>query len=136
MESRYTSRDVDLSLLSKWVERFFEKKSFTMIKEDETIGYRIIARPSYVHDIIGKVTVVISGNSNDFVVEFFSGMRSSALTKIGRLTTFFGGGILFLKGVKSQEAEEKLERNFWIYVDEKINILAGPANRQRSEKKG
>jgi len=134
MESRYTNRDVDLSLLSKWVERFFKKKGFSTIREEETGGYRIVAKPTYVHDVVGRITVPVSGNSNDFVVKFFSGMRSSVLTKYGGLTTLFGGGILFLRGIKSQEAEERLERNFWIYVDEKINFLTGSASKQQSKK--
>jgi hypothetical protein len=44
--------------------------------------------------------------------------------RLGQLTHLFGGGVLFLRGVKSDEAEEKLERDFWIFIEEKIDFLA------------
>ena len=31
--------------------------------------------------------------------------------KLGQLTALFGGGLAFLRGIKSQEAEEKLEKS-------------------------
>jgi len=126
-ENRYTGRNVDLMLLSEWVERFFEKKNFRTIREERIKAHKITARPTYVHEVLDRVTVYIFGDPNDFVLKFITGARSSLFVKLGRLTTLFGGGIAFLRGVKSQEAEEQLERNFWIYVNEKIDFIAGSA---------
>ena len=123
MDKQYKDRNVDLPLLSKWIERFFLRKEFRAAKEAQEGGYRIVAQPTYVHDIVDKTTVFISGNSNDFTVKFYTGARSEALMKLGRLTSLFGGGVLFLRGIKSDEAEEKLERSFWSYVEEKIDYL-------------
>jgi len=126
-ENRYTGRNVDLMLLSEWVERFFEKKLFRTIREEKTKAHRITARPTYEHEVLDRVTVCISGDPNDFVLQFITGARSNLFVKLGLLTTLFGGGIAFLRGVKSQEAEEQLERNFWTYVNEKIDFIAGSA---------
>lgn len=124
METRYTGRNVDLPLLCKWVEYFFEKKDFRTIREERDEGYVITARPRYVDEIVDNITVHVFGRSDDFTLKFATGARSNLLRKIGRLTTLFGGGIAFLRGVKSQEAEEELERNFWVFVEEKIDFLA------------
>lgn len=129
MERRYNDRNVDLSLLSQWVENFFKNKDFKTTIKKETKGYKIAVQPTYIHEVADRITVSISGTPNDFVLKFVVGARSSFFMKFGALTTFLGGGFAFLKGVKSQEAEERLERNFWTYVEEKISTLTNSAYR-------
>jgi len=134
MENHYIGRNINLSLLSKWIEHFFKKKNFRTITEKETKRIKIIARPTYIHEIIEEITVSISGDPNNFTLKFVTGNRSNFFVKFGRLTTLFGGGIMFLRGVKSQEVEEKLERNFWVYVEEKIDFLTNSARESKSNK--
>jgi hypothetical protein len=129
MKNRYVGRNVDLSLLRQWIEQFFKKKNFRTVIEKETNGYRIIARPTHVHEIVDNITVSISGTPNDFTLNFVTGTRSEAFIKLGMLTSLFGGGIAYLRGVKSQEVEEKIEKLFWIYIGEKIDYLANKVKR-------
>jgi hypothetical protein len=124
LESRYTHMDVDLLLLGEWIERFFKKESFNTIKGEEAEGYKITARPTPETGIWNNVTVSVSGGPDDFEVKFVTGARSSIFVRLGQLAALFGGGILTMRGLKSQEAEEKLEKVFWIYVNEKIDRLA------------
>jgi len=130
MNRPYKGRNVDLSLLSRWVERFFRKKEFRVTKETEEETFRIVARPTYVHEIVDTITVSVSGNSNDFVVKLYIGTRSEVLMKIGQLASLFGLGVLFLRGVKSDEAGETLQREFWVFVEEKIDFLTNSANSE------
>lgn len=120
MESSYVGRKIDLSLLSEWVETFFAKRGFRAAKDAGIEGYHVVARPTHAHEIIGKITVSISGNPDDFTVKFFTGSQSDSFLKYGRLTSLLGGGILYLRGVKSKEAEERLERSFWVFVEQKM----------------
>lgn len=124
MESSYYDMDVDLESLSEIAEEFFKKKGFRTFRKEEGGGFRILIAPTHIHEIVGKITVTISGHQNSFVVKFFSGNRSEILVKFGRLTSLFGGGIAYLRGVKSQASEERLERKFWVYLEEKMNLLA------------
>jgi hypothetical protein len=48
------------------------------------------------------------------------------------LTKSLGGGYFLLKGLKLQEELEKLEREFWIYVEDKVAQLAGSAQRAQT----
>ena len=130
MNRPYKGRNVDLSLLSRWIERFFKKKEFRVTKETEEETFRIVARPTYVHEIVDTITVSVSGNSNDFVVKLYIGTRSEVLMKIGQLASLFGLGVLFLRGVKSDEAGETLQREFWVFVEEKIDFLTNSANSE------
>jgi hypothetical protein len=43
------------------------------------------------------------------------------------LTKPFGGGYLLLKAVKLKEELERLENEFWIFIEEKIDQLADSA---------
>ena len=124
METCYQSRNVDLSHLNERLVSFFKKKGFRTNVEKSTNRYMITARSTHAHEIFGVVIVSIFGNSNNFVVKFESGARSTALIKFGHLTSLLGGGNFFLRGLKSREAEERLERKFWVYVEETINFLA------------
>lgn len=124
MESTYYDVDVDLASLSEIAEEFFKKKGFRTFREMEDGGFRILIVPTHIHEIVGKITVTISRQKNRLFVKFFSGDRSDVLMKLGRLTSLFGGGIAYLRGVKSQESEERLERKFWVYLEEKMNLLA------------
>jgi hypothetical protein len=128
MNRPYKGRNVDLSLLSRWIERFFRKKEFRVSKETEEETFRIVARPTYVHEIVDTITVAVSGNSNDFAVKLYIGTRSEVLMKIGQLASLFGLGVLFLRGVKSDEAGETLQRQFWVFIEEKIDFLTNSAD--------
>lgn len=74
-----------------------------------------------------ELTVKIIGDSNDFVVELLAGKRMRSSVRFGFLTTIFGGGNFLLQALKSQEALEKLEKEFWVYIEETITRLAGSA---------
>lgn len=127
MDKRYTNRNVDLALLSQWVQRFFKKKEFRTIEEAKDATFRVVARPTYVHEIVDTITVSISGSPDDFEVRFYIGARSEVLMKIGQLASLFGLGVLFLRGVRSEEAGERLERDFWAVIEEKIDRIANSA---------
>jgi hypothetical protein len=120
---------VDLALLRQWIQRFFRKKEFRISEEVDDGDHRIIARPTYVHEIVDTITVSVSGSADDFTVGLYIGARSETLMKIGQLASLFGLGVLFLRGIRSEDAGEKLEKDFWVFLEEKIDRLAGSAKR-------
>jgi len=46
---------------------------------------------------------------------------------LGFLTGIIGGGSIFLKNVKTLETLEKLEKEFWIYVEDLVAQLVDSA---------
>lgn len=121
MDSNYVDKDVDLKMVGEWVEQFFSEKGFNPVKKVTDEMIKIISKPKPIHEMIGLINVHISGTSNDLMIKFFSGSRSDAYVKYGRLTSLFGGGLLFLRGIKSQESERKFEQNFWVYIEKRMN---------------
>ena len=118
---------MDLALLGQWIQRFFKKKEFRISEEVDDGNHRILARPTYVHEIVDTITVSVSGSAADFTVGLYIGARSEALKKIGQLGSLFGLGVLFLRGIRSEDAGVRLEKDFWVFIEEKINRLADSA---------
>lgn len=123
MQGRWVGKNVDLALLSERIENFFKDKGFKTAKDWSPPEYTISARPQRGIGILGRVIIRVLGDSNDFLIEFSTSGHSRSAIRSGFLTTMFGGGILLLRGLKSQEALEKLEKEFWVYVEEAVMHL-------------
>ena len=120
MQERWVGKNVDLQFLSESIENFFRDKGFRVTKDGSAPEYTISAKPQQGIGIIGRVTVRILGDPNDFLIEFSTSGHSRSAVKLGFITTIFGGGSLVLRGLKSQEELEKLEKVFWLHLEEAI----------------
>jgi hypothetical protein len=125
MKTQWKDRDIQLSTLVKLVCQFFEETNFTVSVSNPNADYFVLAKPKRRHEICENIQVFIEGDPNDFTVKFVAGAHSRDLIFFGALTSFLGGGSLGLKGLKSKEALEKLERNFWIFLTHEISDLSG-----------
>lgn len=124
MRRRWVGKNVDLALLSQRVEDFFKSKGFKTKKDESADGYELSGTAQHVRDVRGHIAVRILGNSNDFVIEFVASERTRRSIMLGFITTMFGGGSLILRGLRLQEALEKLEREFWVYAEDDVAHLA------------
>lgn len=127
MEDRWVRRNVNLSLLNKRLASFFEGKGFKTASEKSVEGHKIVATPKRAPNIQENVTILITGDSEDFTIKFITGSHSRSLIRFGFFTSLLGGGSFLLRGLASQEALERLEKEFWNHVDEIIDRLAGSA---------
>jgi len=132
MLDRWVGTKVDLKLLSENLVQFFEKKGFSSVVDQKSSNeYRVIAVPGRASDILGTVSVSIRGELEGLVIEFAADSGSGHFRGfLGFFATLFGGGVLVLKDLKSQEELERLEREFWLFVDKKIDSLSA-ANSKR-----
>jgi len=124
MKDQFKDKKVNLSLLSNSIVQFFNEKDFATSLHESGEGCRIIAAPKSFHKIAENIIAYVSGRPNDFSIKFVAGSHSRALVRYGTFLTFLGGGFLVSKGLKSQEEIEKLEKEFWVYIDKKIWQLA------------
>lgn len=130
MQRQWVGKNVDLTLLSMYVEDFFKVRGFKTRKDESAGKYTILWAPPRVSNMRGAMTVTIMGDANDFVVELNASERTSRSIKLGLLTTMFGGGYFLLRGIRLREALEKLEKEFWVYAEEKVANLVGSAERR------
>lgn len=127
---RWVKKNVDLCLLSEHVTYFLKSKGFTT-KEDKS-GKKWIIIGKLHHGSIGRdlrsaIEVRISGNSNDFKVEYLPSGQSRPSILLDSILTLFGGGSLVVRRLKYQEAIQKLEREFWGFIENTIMHLVDSA---------
>lgn len=103
--------------------QFFSSRGFIVHVQKNKEKYAFTVIPRAYHGIIDKLTVNISYTSENLTIEFIAGNFSRSLIRYGNFLSLFGGGTIFLKGLKSQEEQERLERDFWYYVDHVIYCL-------------
>lgn len=122
MREQWVGKNIDLALLSERIEGFLSNKAFKIRKEVSADGYAISTNPR-VQENLGGVIVYIRGRSSDFVVEFATGKPGPSSAMLNFLMTMLGGGQLVLRNLKMQEAMEKLEREFWVYLEKTVDEL-------------
>jgi hypothetical protein len=124
VEDHWQGKNVDLSILSERVKQFLMEKQFGTIMRKEKKGYLITAYPKPFHEISEEINVHILGDPDDFSVKFVAGAHSNNLVRYGTILSLLGAGFFVAKGLKSLEEIEKVERKFWVYVDETVWQLA------------
>lgn len=120
---RWVGKNVDLKLLSEYAGNFFEDKGFKTRIADSDSEYKIILGSQHALERHENVDIRILGNPNDFVVEFSADRRARSAILLGHVTTLIGGGSLLLRGLKSLEELRKLEKQFWVYIEDCVEHL-------------
>lgn len=127
MQRRWVGKNIDLNQLSKWTEDFFKDKGF-VTKQYELKGeHTILWAPLSVKNMDKAMKVKILGDPNDFAVELIASETTRRSIWLGMLTKPFGGGYLLLKGLRLKEALQAIERDFWVFLEDKVASVAGSA---------
>lgn len=124
MKKQWREKNVDLTLLSKTIEDFLKAKGYrtrSLLGESKK-KYRISATLLKNRDSTG-VVVRIYGEPNDFVMELDLPIEAQLSKTLGSVIALFGGGYLYLRGLKSEEAYQKLEEDFWLFAEEAVARL-------------
>jgi hypothetical protein len=54
----------------------------------------------------------------------FASEATRSSIRLGLLTSALGGGYFTLQGNRLRETLEKLENEFWVYIEDKVALLA------------
>ena len=127
-QKRWIEKGANLDLLTENIETFFKDKGFKTRKNALPTGTKILIAPKHLRDTNANIKVTVLGSPQDFTVELFMSEPSRFATMLGLSTTMFGGGVFVLRGLKLQEALEKLEKKMEDLkkeVEEKISWGVG-----------
>lgn len=127
METEWKDMHVNLSKLSVSVQEFFTKKGFAVDASKSDGKFQILVKPKTQHKILERVQVSITGNSDDFSVKLSATSRSRGFMIFGALTALLGGGFFASKGLRSDETVEKFEKDFRVFIAEKVWELQNAA---------
>lgn len=124
METRWIEKNVDLELLSVKIEGFLRERGFET-RAGKRDGIEILAVNV---DEGAHVRVLVEGDSTDFKVAFDSPADKRPIYVSSLLDTF-GFGFLLKKKVKVFDFCQKLEEDFWVFLDRVVEEIAGSALR-------
>jgi len=124
----WSDKNVNLELLTRCIGDFFKENEFNAIKEESESGYQILAEDSPRFEMEGCVSVAVEGHPNDFFVDLDLCVEKGRRLLLGPLTmSLFGGGIYYLRRIKTKENWIRLEKEFWKYVDNALLRVADSA---------
>jgi hypothetical protein len=114
------NKNVDLEGLTKQVEDFYKGKGFEVVVERSKDAFKVVAALR-VGERVRSSYVSITGNPNDFTVEFVGSQIGRFSQFLMPLITMVGGGVLVLDRLRNQEFFEKLEAEFWVSVEHAVD---------------
>jgi hypothetical protein len=127
-ERKWTMNNVDLDKFTLKIGDFFGERDFEVVRDTLSTGYRILSGNSSRFRLMGYVSVTIEGKPDDFTVKLELINKKGQYSKYsGLLLSLFGGGILVRREAESEEAWIKLQKEFWLYVDNLVANLTGTA---------
>lgn len=129
MQRKWTGKNVDLDLLTDSVENFFKSRSFLTNRAESREERVILWQSKRARKAERPMSARITGTPADFTIELKASELADRSVRLGMLTQTIGGGYFLLKSLKLQEALEKLEKEFWIYVEDKVADLVGSAQK-------
>lgn len=137
MKDRWVGNNINLHVLSEGVNEFFTESKFEAKLDQIKNGYRIEATTEKILNIQLKILVEITGQPNDFTVDFAADKQRKGFLSpsmiIGYITTILGGGSFLLSEVKLRESIDRLEKMFWTHVDAQIAQLTNSAEKQKTK---
>jgi len=133
MIDQWHGNNVDLDKLSEGIKQFFTERLFETMLKKTPKGHKIEAATERILNVQLKISVNISGDPNDFKIEFIADKRNRGLLSpsmiIGYIASTIGGGAFLRKELNLQEALEKLEKAFWNHLDKQVAELTNSASK-------
>lgn len=134
MQFEWLGKNVDLDLLCKHIECFFETKGFKIHTEKNINEWVVVGVKVESNFMRRTITVKVKGDPLDFVVDFIP-LERYKLSIFELLANWIGLGALTLRRLKNAEFYQKLEEEFWVYLDEKIpNLFNSSKSKMRDMK--
>jgi hypothetical protein len=123
METRWLKKNVDMNQVFNLAKKFFEDKGFevTAYKESKNAN-KFLAKTKIGPPL--DVIVEIKGKPEDFTVFFKLKNIGSKVKYWGPYLSSVGLGILFRHELHVSELYEKLESDFWAFMEEKISSIS------------
>ena len=128
MKSRWKEKNVEIEFLVDRISSFFLGKDFSKKKESiERDTARVL---TYTFEGEGRpvvASVIVRGSPNDFEIEFVVDRKAETVARLGILSTLFGSGFYLRGRLENFAHVERLEGDFWDYVNEEIRRMSGDA---------
>jgi hypothetical protein len=119
MRTKWLNKHVELSGVCCAVKEFFKERAFFTEEYSLKDGFRVVA---FMSDdgSFPFATVEVHHEVAAIVVDYLpwgQSRRVSLTSFFAPVLTLFGGGILVARDLKKNELMEKIEKEFWDFLD-------------------
>jgi len=130
MQRQWIGKNVDLGSLSEAVEAFFKDRGFKTKAERSGDKYIVFWAFPRARDVGRALRVIVYGSPDDLWIDFPGSENAHRSILQGFALTLFGGGALILRGLRMKEALEKIEREFWVSIEDAVLRLVNSSRVQ------
>jgi hypothetical protein len=127
MQCQWINKNVDLNLLSKRVQKFLENKNFRTEINEMKNGFVVIGVLRETDGSTNSVRIEIHGSQNKFLVKFKAGEDKRVLSTLSPIASFIGLGFYVQRKMKQMNFYDKIEEDFWTFMDETVASLESSA---------
>lgn len=127
MSKRWVNRRVDLNILNEHIKGFLERKGFETKKTELPGEYHVTGFSGQRSNLPLRVLIRVSGSENDFSVEFvrYEEKHARLYRVFAPFLTLLGGGVIFSRMLEKEEILDRLEWEFFVFLEETVERLAG-----------
>jgi hypothetical protein len=113
----YEGRDIDLKAVKESVENFLHSKGFTFNSNeiDDKVRIEGFCPIESSHKVFVRVTLEKRGDK--FIIDFETPIEKDPLLRLPGFLTMCGLGFIFRKKAELYDFYERLELEFWRYID-------------------
>jgi len=125
MRTKLVGKHVDPSLVAGIVNEFFAGKGLHTREYNVKRGYRVVA---FIENHASMLLAVVEVHS-DFeciIVDYFPWGKKYGMAKtslLGSVLPLLGAGIFVYEDLKKREAAERIENEFWGFLETRVSEL-------------
>jgi len=126
IQNVWVNKNVSLKSLAEYVEFFFKKKGFTTNRKENGEQYTITMIGQHEDGSHVKMNAKVFRDKDKLFIELSAG-EQGIISKLDSLTTLIMGGYITLQKIKSEETLDKMESEFYDYINQVILDLENAA---------
>jgi len=115
----WDDKDVDPKLVLEQVDSYLKGKGFVTKSKEKNNQFTIFAKGRTEDGSHVEISAKVFRNKNELFVELSAG-EQNVLQKFDGLTSLVLGGYVTLQKLKAEEVLEKLEPDFYRYIDQVV----------------
>ncbi len=124
MRYRWARKNIVLADVFLVLKDFFDQCTSCSVIESDRLKMRILARVLVQKNRKPReVETIVRATRNGFEIDFAYDRSSGVLARSGFFSTMLGTGFLFKEKVDDVAFLERFEKEFWLFVEEKIDAL-------------
>jgi hypothetical protein len=118
MRCNFPRKNVDFSVFVDKISAFFKDKGFkAVVKNDASRVFVSVELEGLTSKGRKIADVILESNADGSVMVIFDGGENSTPIRMSSFLSLLGGGFLTLKSLEHSEMLERLEKDFWDFVD-------------------